>query len=266
MISLVVPAYSGGENLQRTIDSVAGVCDEAVVIATTLFDDDLDEIRKQADVVVEVPWNTVFLSGFGHLYNQASGRCKNKWQLLLGVAETFAEPFGDIRRAVESAEPHSIFRCNHHNDPNQWKRIWNPAGGTRWSGLIHEEIGGGADRGLLFRMQDTTKIPHSDALKNEAYKHIKGCSYNAMYKRLLDHPEELGFASPGWLEFVKGAMESIESYCVEHQDLIAPAMAGDKEAFILAVKERMSGGKRPYGVNFNPQGVKTSGNETITIE
>lgn len=254
MITLVVPSYGGGPNIERTIASVSGICDEIVIISTALWDVDKVHFRQIAHKVVDLPWNYVFLHGFGSMMNMGTAAAKNDWLMLLGVAETFAEAHTDVSRALRTAHVNAVFRCNHVNDPHQWKRVWNRTGGTHWAGIIHEEIAGGVEGGLLFRMQDTDKTKRGDELQNEAMRFIKTLSYNHLYDVLLNHPERLGGTNAAWLKFVAGARESIVAFVDEHRNMLDACIAGDMDGFLKLVEGRMNQNKPADGVLFTPQG------------
>lgn len=247
MITLIVPAYTSGPNLKRTIDSCSEVCDETVVVSTVLYDDDILDIKSIASKVVELPWNYVFMHGFGSLYNAGSTASKNDWLMLLGVAETFAQPYFNTVEKVSHSDKRNVFRCDHVNDSNQWKRVWNRNGGTMWSGLIHEEIIGGEDGGLLFRMQDTDKVPDADCLKREAFRLLKACSYHWQYHKLRENPSLLGGTNPGWLDFVKGSTEANVSFLSSHEDLMECCLNGDRNGFLSCVEDRVLKGVGAIG-------------------
>lgn len=250
-MTIIIPAFGGGPNIERTIASVAGICDEVVIVSTALYDEDKEHFKRIAAKVVELPWNHVFHHGYGSVYNQGSTVAKNDWLLLLGVAETWAET--RIKpRILLTANSNAVFRCDHVNDPCRWKRIWNRTGGTQWSGIIHEEIVGGAEGGLMFRMQDTDKVPPTDPLKGEVFRWVKALSYNHLYDVLLNHPERLGGASPNWLKFVAGAKESIVAFVDEHRKMLNACLAGDQKQFIELVRLKT---EPAHGVSFVPQGV-----------
>lgn len=252
MLTLIVPCYSGRENLDRTIASARGICNEVVIISTALFDEDRAHFAS-AGKVVELPWNHVFHHGFGDLYNYGSNAASNDWLLLLGVAETVAEMYQDIG-ILDDSPPDTVWECDHINDRHHWKRVWNRTGGPRWSGVIHEEIVGGHVGGLLFRMQDTDKTPLPDAVQNEALKYVKTVSYNAMYGKLLRDPTALGGANSYWLDFVAGARESIEAFLAAHADMLDACERGDLPGFMQLVRERMDKQQAATGVSFSPQG------------
>lgn len=253
MMTLIVPSYGGGANIERTIDSCRHVCDETIIISTAFFDEDRRHFRRIADKVVELPWNFTFLHGHGELHNQATALAKNDWLLLLGVAETWAEAHLDVREALAAAQPTEMFRCNHQGDPHSWKRAWNRQGGVQWSGIMHEELTGGHDGRMLFRMQDTEKVPDVDPFKNAARKWVKACSYNWLYLQLLEHPERLGAANDGWLRFVKGAEESIRKFYADNEPMMTACVNGDLPAFVREVEK----GMEPHGCNFKPLAYET---------
>lgn len=258
MISLIIPAFSAGDDLRRTVDSVKGTCDDVVIVSTAMFPRDEDEMNAIASRVIHLPWNYCYLRGFGDLYNQGSDAAKNDWLMLLGVAETFAEAYVDLKAELPKLEPSNVLRCNHVNDVHTWKRIWNRRGGTHWSGIIHEEIVGGHDAGLAFRMADTDKADR-DPFEVEVLRHVKGTLYNSLYNQLLQKPELLGGTNPGWLNFVRGAKESIEDYCIKNGDLIFCACTGDKRGFMNGVRKRMQAGQQPEKINFARTGESISG-------
>jgi hypothetical protein len=188
------------------------------------------------------------------MMNQGTIAAKNDWLLLFGVAETLAESYTDIPAKLSQSANNCIFRCCHENDPNQWKRIWNRTSNSRWSGLIHEEIIGGVDGGLLFRMQDTDKTPMADPLKQEVFRYIKTLSYNAMYHRLLHNPNQLAGTNSGWLQFVAGARESIEAFVEGHKDMLLACMDGDFPKLLGLVSDKLEAGNLAAGVKFTPVG------------
>lgn len=254
-LTLVIPSCgSHPENIQRTIDSCSDICNETIVISTAFFLEDQRLFKDIADKVIQLDWNSVMKRGFGEMSNEATPHAKNDWLLLLGVAETFAEPYADIGHTLHIAPNNTIFRCDHHNDPNRWTRIWNRKGGSHWSGLIHECIIGGPYGEVLFRMQDTDKTPKSDPVKQEILKWIKACSYHIQYWRLLNDSSLLAGTDPGWLKFVNGSKEHIIEFRESHQDLIGPCLSGDMTAFLKAVDARMDKGEEAKGVNFEPTG------------
>lgn len=261
-LTLIIPSYGGGANIERTIQSCRKVADETVIISTALFDSDLAHFKTIADKVVELPWNFTFLHGHGSLHNQGTATAKNDWLLLLGVAETFAAPYGPVGDVLGNAGKDLVFRCNHDNDHHTWKRIWNRTGGTQWSGVIHEEIAFGQDGGILFRMQDTEKLPDPDAFRQEVRKYVKTCSYHFLYERLARNPECLGATDAGWLKFVQGSVEAREKFLTEHADLLDAAVNDKKDAFLCAVEKRMAASKAAEGVNFAPQGEAESLRQT----
>lgn len=268
MLSLIVPCYAGGPALERTIMSAIGVCDDLVIVSTAMFDEDKERFREIAAGrapgvyrpashnarVVELPWNFVFLHGYGSLSQQGVPAARNDWCLLLGTGETFAEPFMNVDRELRKADRHLHFRCNHVNDPYTWKRVWNRTGGVHWSGIMHEELTGGQDGGLMFRMQDTHKEPRADPVQRQAIKFIKALSYNWLYHELLVRPERLGGASPWWLKFVEGARESITKYVADHKAMLDACIAGDLPRFMDLIQESVDLGQTTEAVNFKPLG------------
>lgn len=254
-LSLIIPSFgTHPDNLRRTIESCKGLCDETVVISTSFFIEDKSMFAEMVDKVVQLEWNHVFKHGFGDMMNQATAHAKNDWLLLFGVSETFAETGCDLLKLLSVSASNSMFRCNHDNDINTWKRIWNRNGDTRWSGLIHEEIVGGRDCGVIFRMQDTPKTPKEDKTQQEALRWLKAVMYHIQYWRLLNDSSLLGGTDPGWLAFVNGSRESIIEFRESHHDLISPCLSGDLSAFLRAVDARMDKGEEAKGVNFEPTG------------
>lgn len=253
MLTLVVPTYGGVPNVRRTVESAKGACNDVVIVSTAPHEED-NEAFAQMGQVVPLPWNFVFYHGFGSLYNQGTPAAKNDWLVLLGTGETMQDVNAQLRSHLSAPDASRVFTCFHHNDPHQWKRIWNRTGGTMWSGLIHEEIVGGRDAGLLFRMQDTAKTPEDDPVKNEVFRYLKTLSYHRMYHELLHHPEKLGGTNPGWVDFVHGSRAAIERFMTDHADLYAAVMNEDFFAFRDLVRQRMNAGQKAEFVNFQPQG------------
>lgn len=248
MITLVIPTFGGNPaNIQRTIDSCKGVADDVVIISTCPYPQD-EEYLRSLGTVVSLPWNYTYLNGFVNMMNCGTDAAKNDWLLLFGVGETLFKPHQPIHLALKNAPRDTVFRCDHVNDPHRWGRVWNRRGGTRWGGLIHEAIGRGQEGCILFEMRDTPK-ESAGTEKDAVFRHIKTTLYNAMYRRLLLHPEELSFTDPGWLNFVRGAESSITEFCEQNSALIDAAMKGDFEAFAVAAQS-----SEAKGVNFRPTG------------
>lgn len=255
MISLVIPSFGGNvENIKRTIKSCEGICDETIIISTAFYLDDIGAFHQLTDKVVELDWNFTFKHGFGSMMNQGTSISKNDWLVLLGVAETLAEPLCDIHKTLQGAQACNVFRCNHINDIHTWGRVWRRGGGTAWSGIIHEEISGGVNAGLMFRMQDTEKTPCEDHIRNEANRFIKTLSYNSLYRDLLRTPELLGATDQGWLKFVQGAEESILAFCEDHKEMLDACHKGNLPKFLDLVEASINSGKEASGVNYSPQG------------
>ncbi len=255
MITLIVPTYGGNiANLRRTIESCRGVVDDVVIISTCLYREDIEGLREVANSVVDLPWNYVYLHGFGAMMNQGSEAAKNDWLVLLGVAETIHAGHEAIQPRLAGERVNSVFECNHANDPHHWIRVWNRQSRSHWSGLIHESIMGGANEGLLFEMRDTEKIPTDDAIMNGTLRFVKTTLYNCMYRRLMNNTNLIGGTNIGWLDFVEGARGSIEDFCRSHDDLISAAMEGASDKFREAAEVRLMAGASPVGVNFRPQG------------
>ena len=259
MMTLVIPSCgSAPENIRRTIDSCRDICNETIIISTAFFLEDQRLFSDITDRVVQLDWNFIMKHGFGEMSNQATSHAKNDWLLLLGVSETYAEPYTDIGHALHAAPKNMVFRCDHHNDPNRWTRIHNRQGGTHWSGLIHECIVGGPHGDVLFRMQDFEKVQKSDPVKQEILKWIKAVSYHIQYWRLLNDSSLLQGTDPGWLKFVNGSREHIIEFRESHQDLISPCLSGDLVAFLKAVDSRMDKGEEAKGVNYSMTGTPMS--------
>jgi len=245
------------ENLIRSIKSVEPWCDETFIVWQPLFEDDEEEIRSVASKVAVVDWNYVFHRGYGALPNVGAEHIKNPWLLYLGVAETIAEEYQDINKLLADSSREMIYRVDHHNDANRWNRWYAPQY-TKYSGIMHESTTAGPVGAIIARMQDTEKTPLADPLKNECLKYFKACSYNFLYRCLLEDNSRLGATDSGWIQFVNGAKESILDFCAKHSDLLEPAIYGDRQGFIDGVKRRMDAGKEARGVNFNPQGEEMS--------
>lgn len=267
MISLLVPWFGGSPTpLIRTRDSAQGIVDETVVVHQQLFDDDAEVVRSIASKVVTIDWNAVFRMGFGEMTNQGLRACGSNWVVWLGTGETIAEQYVPMRDTLASwSNKLTTFRCNHLNDVHTWRRVFCPAAGVRVGGLIHEDVKG-EEGPVMFRMQDTIKERHDEEFRNECAKWHKTCSYNYLYQRLGQNPQDLSYTDPGWLGFVNGAKASIDAFCEEHRDLIGAAVSGDRQAFYDGVRRRMDAERPAQGVNFEPLGNPTSGNETITLE
>lgn len=251
-VSLIIPAFSYGPALERTVQSCKDISDDLVIISTAFWEKDREAMRKLTPKVVILDWNYTMLNGFGEMMNRGTGDAKNDWCLLFGVGETFNRELRPFLKTLESSPPSHVFSCDHHNDVNHWKRVWNKTSGAHWSGLIHEEIVGGKDGGLLFRMLDIPKEPREDPVEQAALGFMKTCLYHWQYKRLREEREKvLGGTNRGWLSFVDGSKEANDEFLEKHKGMIECLLSGDLRGFLGLVEAATS---PPKGVNFNPQG------------
>jgi hypothetical protein len=255
-LSLIVPWFGGSpEPLKRTIASVKGIADEAVIVHQKLFDDDAEVAASLADKVATTDWNQLFKEGgYGELPNIGSAIAKGPWMLLLGVGETIAEQYSPILETLQNASNRVIFRCDHVGDVHTWGRIWNPSGGVSWGGPIHEEAGGGLGGPVIFRMQDTEKEPHADPFRNQCMKWMKSVTYAVNYHYLLHHPEKRSYTNEGWINFVNKSKDSIEKSIEDNRDLVDAGMSGDRDSFYAGVRRRMKEDQKPSFVNHSPTG------------
>jgi hypothetical protein len=249
MITLVIPAYSCGPDIERTIASCKGVCDEAVFISTSPYPDEVQGMKDMGATVVELPWNFTYHNGFGELHNQGAPAAKNDWLLLFGVAETLAEQYTPLIDEVRFCRKNAMLRCDHVNDPNRWKRLYNRQV-CRWSGIIHEEVTGGILGEVVFRMQDTDKTPNPDPLRSEVFRHLKSTLYHHQYRRLRGDNGLLGATNPGWINFVNGSKEANEAFISEHADLMEAFNSGDFQAFERGVANRIEKHQPADAVNY----------------
>jgi hypothetical protein len=256
LLSLIVPWWGGNPApLKRTIDSVRGICDKIIVVHQPLFDDDREVAESLADKVVTTDWNEVAKeTGFAALPNIGAASANGPWLLLLGTGETWAESHGNTQEILSKANPKTMFRTWHEGDVHFWKRVWHKDSGVHFSGPIHEELIGGDEGPLLFRMQDTAKEKHEVSFRNECLRWFKNIVYHSGYYTLLHRPELRGGCNEGWLNFVAGARESIEDFVDTNKDLMEAAWEGDRDAFYEGVNLRMNDGIRPEQVNHNPTG------------
>ncbi len=254
-VSLIIPAFSYGAALERTVHSCREISDDLVIISTAFWERDRDAMRKLTDKVVILDWNYTMLNGFGEMMNRGTGDAKNNWCLLFGVGETFSRELRPFFRILESAQESDMFTCDHINDIHKWKRIWNKCSSVRWSGLIHEELIGGTEGGLLFRMQDTPKEPRDDPYEQESLKFIKSILYHWQYNRLcIGRESVLGATNPGWLDFVDGSKESNEEFLDQHSAMVDCMLSGDIEKFLSLVKIAVDHGLSATKCNFAPLG------------
>jgi hypothetical protein len=254
-VSLIIPAFSYGPALERTVHSMATKSDDLVIISTAFWEKDREAMRRLTDKVVILDWNYTMLHGFGEMMNRGTGDAKNDWCLLFGVGETFARELRPFFTILESSPEDRVYLCDHHNDTNQWKRVWNRKSGVRWSGLIHEELVGGNNGGLLFRMQDTPKEPRPDPYEQETLHYIKTILYHWQYHRLRHEREKvLGGTNRGWLSFVDGSREANEEFLSRHAPMVECMLNGDLERFLRLVREAVDAKQPAAGVNFNPTG------------
>lgn len=254
MVSLIIPAFSYGPALERTVESCKAISDDLVIISTAFWEKDREAMRALTPKVVILDWNYTALNGFGEMMNRGTSQAKNDWCLLFGVGETLEHEHLPILKTISESSPGMVYTCDHDNDPNRWKRIWNRQSGARWSGLIHEEIVGGTGCKLLFRMRDTAKEPRDDPYEQEVLHYMKCTLYHLQYRKLRKNPHLLGGTNAGWLEFVNGSEEANEKFLQDHAAIAECLLSGDLPGFLEAVRVEVEKKNIAQAVNFAPTG------------
>ena len=210
MITLISLTQGNPIALQRTIDSVKSAfgdkLTQVIVGDLCVFDKDKQAIDGMGAMRVELPFNELFLNGFGNTLNKLSNHSFNSLCLYMNVGEIVE---ANVNHDCIS-DSWNCYKFNHATDPHQWIRLWNREKLT-WSGRIHEEVVGSKRLApsIIFTMADTPK-DSDDAYYSSVMNDVKEMVYFNQYLSLIDKPNERGATNSGWVQYAKDSYQHIK--------------------------------------------------------
>lgn len=222
MITLITPAHANPIALKRTIDSVQGICDEVVVGELCMFEDDRSKIISYCDdynlKVGHLHFNYLYRHGFSEVLNTLAAAASNDIILYLNVGEILHKWEGEILSKI--TPEFNAWYIDHPTEKHRWWRCYNRKE-LKWSGRIHEELVGEYRpyHKPLFTFADTDK-DMDNPFKAWVANDVKEMVYWNQLIRLVNHPDELGATSPGWLQFAKDQYMSMMDRMAQKLDRV----------------------------------------------
>jgi hypothetical protein len=238
MMTLITMTQGNPVALQRTIDSVKGICDEIVVGDLCMYNDDTYAISElKSDLFIRqvmMPFNFIYKNGFAKTLNTLSNYATNYLCLYLNVGEVVASSIAPVREVI--SDKYNCYYIDHATEKHRWWRAWDRRA-IGWSGLIHEEIEGD-NRPYhlpLFRFADTDKDT-ANPLKAKVMNDIKELVYFKQLMKIADDEQFLGATNRGWLSFAKDQYQSMEERLKEKGVRVDAFERGDKEQYLKDVE------------------------------
>jgi hypothetical protein len=234
-ITLITMSQGNPVALKRTLESFKGVCNEIIFGDLLIFDKDREIIKEyQQDYnlkIVKLPFNEIFLNGFGSTLNKLAEHATNDFVIYMNVSEVIDDSAPcNIKKDVN--EKYNCYCFNHATETHKWYRIYNRKE-LQWSGLIHEEVVG--DRrgsGIpAFMMKDTEK-DMVDEFYAKVANDIKELTYHYQYIRLVDEPNVMGATNIGWLNYAKDSYESLKERLLAKGNRYQAFLTGDLQMYL----------------------------------
>lgn len=200
-ITLITMGQGNPVALKRTLDSFKNVVDEIIFGDVLIFESDREIINsylKEYNMkIVRLPFNFIFLNGFGPTLNALAEFATNDWVLYMNVSEVLD---GEHPVKEQMSKEYNCYSFDHATETHRWFRLYNRKE-LKWGGLIHEEVIG--DLRLcpfnLFRMKDTTK-DEENTFMAKVSNDVKEIVYWQQYMRLVDNPELRANTHQGWID------------------------------------------------------------------
>jgi len=211
MITLITVTQGNPIALKRTIDNVVeafeGRVNEVIVGDLCVFEKDVQALEDlEENYTIRLPFNDLFLNGFGATLNKLAQHATNDLCLYMNVGEIIEK---NIRLDLLN-ENWNCFKFNHATETHQWVRMWNRKQ-LQWSGRIHEEVIGTKyiSPDCIFQMADTEK-DNADPFYSAVMNDIKELVYFNQYIKLVEYPHEQGATNSGWLTYARDSYHNIK--------------------------------------------------------
>lgn len=242
-ISLITMAQGNPKALKETFKSFEGVVDEIIFGDVLLFNDDRELIQTYCHEfklkIVKYPFNYIFKNGFSAILNDLISHSSNDWNIYMNCSEIISRGKESIVETVHANSDCNTFYFDHAEDRHHWYRL-NRKSELHWAGNIHEQSG---PEDLfrpyykpLFTMADLPK-DNDNALKSRCYDFAKECCYFHNYKKLIDHPGQIGFTDSGWLKFAHENYNSFTERLEKKGDFYRAFLEGDLDMLYKYVFE-----------------------------
>lgn len=257
MITLITLTQGNPIALQRTIKNVVesfqGMVNEVIVGDMSVFEDDrkaILDIEPCAGEIIQckrLPFNHLFIHGFGATLNFLASYAMNNMILYLNVAEIVEKNL--VSDLINT--DYNCYKFNHATESHQWIRCYNRIQ-LEWSGRIHEEVVGVGKHkvrcspGLLFQMADTEK--DSDPYKAAIYNDIKELVYWQQYLKLIDAPEEIGATNEGWVNYARDSYQHIKDRLQAKGKRYEAFVEGDLQKYLDNCQEFEVPMSRPFTI------------------
>ena len=231
MITLITLTQGNPIALKRTVDNVTdrfgGLVNEVVIGDMCIFEDDRKEIN--VGKLVQLPFNYLFVNGFGKTLNTLAGYATNDIVLYMNVGEV-------VDSVVNFKSGYNCWMFDHAQETHKWIRMYNRHQ-LRWSGRIHEEVVGNRNvcPDILFTMADTEKDP--DPFKSQVYNDIKELVYFNQYITLIDQPQEIGATNQGWVAYAKRDYDYIRKRMKDKGARLQAMIEGDLQKYLAHCTE-----------------------------
>jgi hypothetical protein len=234
-ITLITMAQGNPIVLKETLKSFEGIADEIIFGDVLLFNDDRELIQSYCNEfnlkIIKYPFNYIFQNGFSAILNDLISHSSNDWNIYMNCSEIISKGKESIVETVQVNSICNTFYFNHDTDSHHWYRL-NRKSELHWAGNIHEQCGPEElfrpFHKPLFTMADLNK-DNDNAFKARCYDFAKECCYFHNYKKLIDHPQQLGFTDGGWLKFARDNYDSFTERLENKGDFYRAFLEGDLE-------------------------------------
>lgn len=233
MITLITPTQGNPIALKRTIDSVAGICDEIVVGDVCIFQEDSSTIgtykQKYNLKQIELPFDYIQKNGFSSTLNLLADVATNDIVLYLNVGEVIDKNKDNILSIISS--DYNAYYIDHATERHRWFRCYNRKE-MKWHGIIHEELTGDYRpyHKPLFRFADTEK-DLNNPFRSKVNNDVKEIVYWSLLMRIADNPEKYPETNEGWVRFAKDTYKSMKDRLELKGERYLAFIDGNKERY-----------------------------------
>jgi hypothetical protein len=232
-ITLITPTHANPIALKRTMDSVAGICNEIVVGELCMFQDDKEVIESYCDQynlkVGHLHFNYLYRHGFSEVLNTLAAYASNDIILYLNVGEVIDKSKGDILSNI--TPEYNAWYIDHSKELHRWWRCYDRRE-LKWSGRIHEELIGEYRpfHQPIFTFADTDKDMDN---KGKAWvaNDVKEMVYWNQLIKIVDNPSQIGGTNEGWYQFAKDQYASMKERMMHKGDRVTAFDKGNIIAY-----------------------------------